>query len=370
VTEQDSNNQAKPPVAKESKPATPAKVANHLWLIAVALLLALLAIAASGYLWHSGQQQQRQILADLGGAQQLIKTQQSQLTELQRELSQQSVLAKQQQQVLQSSLQQLQQQLQSQQKRLLSLSTTDREDWLLAEVEYLLRLAEQRIMTARDAVSAIGLLEAADHIVVELDDSALYPLRKTLAENRVALQVAAKLDVEGLYLQLQALAKEVHALPLFPSEYKVADAGDEQPEPQGWQQRVEQTMHNAWQKLDKYVRVSTRDTAYQPALAIDEEAALRHSVQSMFEQAQMALLAGNSSLYQKSLEKAQLWLHNFYSLQPELTEVIIAKLDELKSQPVTAELPDISSSRRVLKDYIDGLHQIPAGTEQAEEATP
>ena len=40
----------------------------------------------------------------------------------------------------------LPQRLDSHNKRLLSLSSTSREDWLLAEAEYLLRLANQRLL--------------------------------------------------------------------------------------------------------------------------------------------------------------------------------------------------------------------------------
>jgi uroporphyrin-3 C-methyltransferase len=41
---------------------------------------------------------------------------------------------------------------------------TTSQDWLLAEVEYLLRMANQRVLMERDPAGALGLIEAADSI--------------------------------------------------------------------------------------------------------------------------------------------------------------------------------------------------------------
>ena len=68
-----------------------------------------------------------------------------------------------------------------QRQRLLEYTTTDRSDWTLAEAEYLLRLANQRIIMAADTRSAIALLGSADGLLLELDDSDLYPVRATIA---------------------------------------------------------------------------------------------------------------------------------------------------------------------------------------------
>lgn len=352
------------PAVTESKktsdepPGVKKQKSNGLWLAVIACLLAILALAASGYLWHSGQQQTKDVLLELGGAQKLIDSQQQQLQTLQRELSNQAAAMSQQQQSNQSLLKTVQAQLRSQQQRLISLSTTDREDWLLAEVEYLIRLAEQRVLTAGDAVSATGLLDAADKILHELDDSALYPVRKTLAENKTALQMAAKLDLDGLYLQLEALAGQVDDLQLFTKPMLQVEQAETPAQNQNWRERLEQGAVTAWEKLGQYIQIHRRDDIYKPALAPEHEAALRQNVRLMFEQAQMALLSGNDNLYQRSLSKAQQWLEDFYTLNSEATQRVVETIETLKQRSVKAELPDISSSRRELKTFIETLHEL------------
>ena len=346
--------------ASEKKSDSQSQKRGGSGLAVIALLLAILSLAASGYLWHSGQQQIRDVLLELGGAQKLIDSQQQQLQTVQHELSNQAAAASQQQRSNQSLLRTMQDQLRSQQQRLISLSTTDREDWLLAEVEYLIRLAEQRVLTAGDAVSARGLLDSADKILHELDDSALYPVRKTLAENKTALQMSAKLDLDGLYLQLEALAGQVDALQLFAKPMLQVEEIATPAQEQDWRERLEQGAATAWEKLSQYIQVHRRDDIYKPALAPEHEAALRQNVRLMFEQAQMALLSGNDHLYQRSLSKAQQWLEDFYTLNIEATQRVVATIEDLKQRSVTAELPDISSSRRELKAYIETLHELPA----------
>ena len=45
-------------------------------------------------------------------------------------------------------------------------SANDRDAWLLAEAQYLLRLANQRLIMAGDAVAAEALLGSADNILL------------------------------------------------------------------------------------------------------------------------------------------------------------------------------------------------------------
>ncbi|MEC9482012.1 MAG: uroporphyrinogen-III C-methyltransferase, partial [Halomonas sp.] len=51
-------------------------------------------------------------------------------------------------------------------------------DWLYAEVEYLLRLANQRLQLERDVDGAISLLQTADQRLAAIDNPALTPVRR------------------------------------------------------------------------------------------------------------------------------------------------------------------------------------------------
>lgn len=230
-----------------------------------------------------------------------------------------------------------------------SLATVDRQDWLLAEAEYLLRLANQRAQLSHDARSAAQLLGSADEILRDLDEPALLPVRAELAREIGALQNSATRDVEGSYLALQALASEVEKLRIYkastyvPMLVQVAESD--------WQQRLQGGLTAAWEKLRSYIRISHHQESFRAQLAPEQEAILRASLQLMFEQAQLALLANQPVLYERALEKAAMWLNRYYQLD-EHRDTLLAQINTLAQVEVDAELADISGSLRILKEYL------------------
>lgn len=359
-------NTAKP----AEKPAQAQTSSGPGWFVTVLILLiALAGLGGSAWLWYQQQEQeQEQEKIELAAAAQIesnetvMKQQlQSQLDsnrKVQRQVDQLASASKQQTQTVKEEIASLRNQLRAQQKRISSLSSTDRTDWLLAEVEYLIRLANQRLLMGGEIKGAASLLKAADDIVVEIDDTALYPVRKALADNLAALRTAGKLDTEGLYLQLGGLAKQADALRLFKMP-ELNTVPIEKEVEANWQHRVKNSLNATLARLSTYVQVNRREENYQPVLAPQYESAVRQNVRLMFEQSQMAVLSGNQRLYNDSIAKATQWLNSYYTLDGEKARLIAQQLDLLAQETITVELPDISSSLRALKNYIETIHNAP-----------
>ena len=230
-----------------------------------------------------------------------------------------------------------------------SLTTVDRQDWLLAEVEYLLRLANQRAQLSHDPRAAAQLLSNADSILRELDDAALHPVRAELAKEISALQNSADVDIEGVYLTLQGLATEAGKLKLYQAPSYTAEEVEETSEE--WQQRLQSGLDNAWAKLRSYIRIRHHDQNFKAQLAPEQEAALRASLRLMFEQAQLALLANRPLLYQRALDKAAAWLQEYYQLDDH-RDGLLKQISTVRAMPVSPEMADISGSLRSLKVYL------------------
>ena len=116
---------------------------------------------------------------------------------------------------LSQSLGTLQEQLSQQQAELSSYSARDRDDWLLAEAQYLLRMANQRLIMADDVAAAQALLGSADKILLELDDVRLHEVRAAVASDLAAVRAVPRVDVEGVYLRLAALIEQAGKLVIF-----------------------------------------------------------------------------------------------------------------------------------------------------------
>lgn len=246
-------------------------------------------------------------------------------------------------------------------QRLLELSTTDRKDWLLAEVEYLLRLANQRVLMAKDVVAAQALLRSADNILAELKDVSLHSLRSALATDLAALRAAGDTDIQGVYLRLHALIGEIETLPLF----VLPDAPSVKPiesDAEGWRAQLDRGVEAALNKFGEYVTIRHREDIYNPAMSPEWEGLARQNLRMMLEHAQSALLSGNAELYKRSLGKAQHWVGRFFTFDERAVKALNAELNSLLKVNVAPTLPDISSSLMAVKNKLDDRHQISAKT--------
>lgn len=346
---------SKPMTSTANPSVTPSNKTVWLGLAVVAVI----AIGGSGVVWQQGQQQQLQLQTDIKAALQRVDQQSESARGLQRELDRVVANANQQQQQNDEAVRLLKRQLQSQQQRLQSLSTTDRNDWLLAEAEYLIRLANQRLLMGKEVAGALDLLNAADDIARELDDTALFSVREALAKDMAALRQVSKFDSEGIYLELGALADQAEQLRLFEMPELQFAPIESFPESATLEEKFWIGLKSARERLKSYVQYDgNRDEAYKPLLGPEFEPAVRQNVHLMFEQSQMALLAGNQRLYVASLSKAKEWLVKYYTLDRDKAQGLVVEIDRMISEKVAVELPDISGSLRELKRYVELIHDV------------
>lgn len=246
-------------------------------------------------------------------------------------------------------------------QRLLELTTTDRKDWLLAEVEYLLRLANQRVLMAKDVVAAQALLISADNILAGLKDVSFHSLRSALAADLAALRAAGNTDTQGIYVRLQALIGEIENLPLFvlPEAPLLTPV---KTEAQNWQEQLNKGIQAALRKLGEYVTIRHREEIYNPTMSPEWEGLVRQNLRMMMEQSQSALLSGNAELYKQSLEKTLHWIERFFSVDERAVLALTTELKSLLKINVSPSLPDISSSLIAVKNKLDDRHQVSVET--------
>jgi len=333
--------------------------------ILVLLLLLLLAAAGGAGWWFYQQQQQEPVV---NAVQQNLESQQQDIKRLEQRLDDERAERQNQQQsqaALNQSISDIQLNINSHARRLRELSTTTRSDWLLAEAEYLIRLANQRLITERNTKNATSLLVTADGILRDLDEVDLLPVRKALAKSITALRSTQMVDREGLYLQLSALSEQLVNLPLMAPELDEEVSADVDAEvseanngsiPEKWRETLYQSFNEALESASDLIRVRRRDAPLEPLPSVEEDQQLRHNLAILLEQAQMALLREEQAIYQASLEKAQVWLNNYFELN-ESAIPLVEQLALLEQENVVQQLPDISEGLEVLRDYIDSWHK-------------
>jgi uroporphyrin-3 C-methyltransferase len=104
--------------------------------------------------------------------------------------------------------------------------------------------------------------------------------------------------------------------------------------------------------------VRTRDQAFDAPLATEQYQLLEHSLTLMLEQAQWAVLKGDQKLYQASLGNAQNWIKN--TLRHQQANIMLGQITLLASQTISATLPDVSQSLRLLRQVMENRTYAPS----------
>ena len=244
------------------------------------------------------------------------------------------------------------QQLQAQAETLAAFSANDHESWLRAEAQYLLRLANQRVIMARDPESALALLGSADSILRRLDDASLHEVRAAVAAEQAALRAVPKVDVEGIYLRLSALVEQADRLVIFQMPDQEAQVVDEGREEDDWQVRLERGYEQAARKLSDYIVIRRRDVPMHALMDPQWEGLVRQNLRMLLEQAQVALLSGNQTLYVESLQRSQHWVEQFFDTDETAARAMSREIAQLESQTVQVILPDLTRSLRALDEAV------------------
>jgi len=235
---------------------------------------------------------------------------------------------------------------------------TSGEDWLLAEVEYLIRLANQRVLMEKDVRGAIALLTSADQIVAQASGITAFKLRETLALDIENLQAVENLDVDGIFVSLSAMSSRVTKLPRKqPVRDSATSFESAAKENVGYYQQFVALMSNLGNRIVNLVDYRRDGVAITPILPPKEEYYLRQNLILKLEMAQLGLLRNDETVYRTSLTEAKSWINQHFIENDQVTISMIHSLDEALSVDVARPLPDISGSMRAVRDLLNTFHQ-------------
>ena len=315
----------------------------------------LLALGLTGGLYLHGHQNAVAQQAELGA----LKLQ---LAEAMGKLDQNNSKDAEQFSALGKSQQQQQEALDALQHKVLDLDDKRPNDWMLAESEYLVRMAGRKLWLEHDIVSAITLLGNADERIKALNDPSLMPIRKALAEDIAQLKGMPRVDREGLTLKLAALSDQIELLPLSTVSMPQAKAEPDQAvsaNPDEWESNLKKN----WVKFtENFITIRRRDGAVEALLSPQQEIFLRENLKTKLLQAQLAVYREQQALYTDSLEKAQRWLTQYFDVDNSATQYMQSELDKLKGEQIQFDYPDQFKTQSMLEQVLtERLQRILAG---------
>ncbi len=247
-------------------------------------------------------------------------------------------------------------------EELLSMVGTTSQDWLIAEVEYLLRLANQRVLMERDPQGAIALLRAADDIVRDARGTTGFELREAIAFDLGQLDAVARLDVDGIYLQLSVLARRVAQLRQKKRHFEVSAPTPALPTltTLTWTERFWLRVEGAGRRLATLVDYRRGATEVTPILPPKEEYYLRQNLVLKFQLAELALLRGDQAIYSNALAEAGQWITQYFDLNQPQTQAVQTGIEKLRHIDIAGQMPDISGSLQAARELMAKFSQQPS----------
>ena len=235
---------------------------------------------------------------------------------------------------------------------------TSSQDWVYAEVEYLIRMANQRVLIEQDATSAIQLLQSADAIIRETDGLTAHGLREALARDIGALKAVNSPDTQGIYLELSAMISQVAALRRTLPVYQAPEPGpNDSDEVTGYVARITALIRQAGSELAHLVDFRRGEVEVKRILPPNEEYFLRQNLVLKLQIAQMALLEGNGKVFQSALQEARQWVSDSFDEGNPGTAAMLESITRLSAAEVTVELPDISGSQKAARSQLSGFRE-------------
>ena len=281
---------------------------------------------------------------------------------------------------LTSEQQQFQNQVSSQQKATETLSKTlevsnqqmlqsidvlfkqkgrERIGWVLAEVEYLLLIANHSLQLQNDVPTAIAALEAADSRLLDTGDPGTIESRTKIRDEIQTLKALQQPDVVGMAARLSSVIKAVPGLPVKYTQLNTKDkinaliekkashdAGD-------MQQAGKDFLH----ELRGLVVFRQLDESPKALMTPQQQFFLQQNLQLKLETARRSLLMGQQALFAQSLNESAQWLQEFFDLEVPQVRQTIEELKGLQTMIISSNMPDISGSIKVLRSYQNELEK-------------
>ncbi len=216
-----------------------------------------------------------------------------------------------------------------------------RGDWLLADAEYLLSVANQRLLLMGDVNTTMEALEAADQRLRESGDAAAYKIREQLAKDISAMSKVNAVDVVGIYATLQNLESQIDSLPLL-----LPYAGkDETIKPVASEVKPTDLIG----QLETMVTIRHVQQHVNEILTPEQAQFIREQLRVKLEIIKIALVQQNDVLYQASLADTQKWITSNF-VKEKAAEHFTLALDKLTDVRLRSQFPDISLSLKMLRD--------------------
>lgn len=347
--------------SKTDTPSSPKQAKSSgnglLWFVVVILFLIVLSMAGAGYWYYMQQQtaQQQTLNAQQKNASDLnaMVQERNQLNAKLNEITKSNDALNNALNALQSENETLALQAESALEQIKNMEGRRPADWLIAEADYLVRMAGRKLWLENDVRTAILLLVNADKRLKSLADPSVLPVRAALAEDIQTLQQLNPVSPSSVALALTGMVAQIDKLPLDTFEKpQDVDAQDNtlSESTDDWKANLAKV----WDKLVGYLfTIKTIEGPVEPVLSLEAQFLLKEQLRLQLMHAQSAALKGDAGLYNQSLQYAQTLLIEKFDIETSQVTGFVNAIQNLLNTDVSRPIPSELKAQKPLEGLLD-----------------
>ncbi|HDT5674147.1 TPA: uroporphyrinogen-III C-methyltransferase [Klebsiella variicola] len=326
------------------------KKAGNKTSLALSAIAIAIAIAAGIGLYGLNKQQatrQNATTSELSGQlAALQKAQESQKSELEGIIKQQAdqlSQAKHEQETLTKQLDELQQ-------KVAVISGSDAKTWLLAQADFLVKLAGRKLWSDQDVTTAAALLKSADASLADMNDPSLIGARRAITDDIATLSAVSQVDYDGMILKVNQLANQIDNLRLADNNDDDSPMDSDSDELSSSISEWRVNLQKSWQNfMDSFITVRRRDETAVPLLAPNQDIYLRENIRSRLLVAAQAVPRHQEETWKQSLDNVSTWVRAYYDTDDATTKAFLDEVDKLNQQSITMTVPETLQSQALLE---------------------
>ncbi|MFT5161881.1 MAG: uroporphyrin-3 C-methyltransferase [Alteromonadaceae bacterium] len=324
------------------------------WIAIFLAVVALAGVGGSYWLWQQSAITQQQSLEQWKIAR---NTEQQQLEQqlTQQLASQIKALKANQQQTLTGVNEQLLARVDALQARVNEVSGRRSNDWVLAEVNYLIRIAGRKLWLENDIITSQHLLATANVRLSELNDPSLLVLRKVLSEDIATLRALPNPPISDIHLSLSGLIKTIDALVINSIEVqrdKARPVKDNiiSDSPADYKENLFKSVDDFVSRL-LFIDYGVAETDIKPLKMPRQQWYLRANLKMKLLQAQVAVLSRDQGVFRDTIGVAINWLEHFKSTDSNVVAMKVVLTDML-SYAIDAKYSDQFEAQKLLDQLL------------------
>jgi uroporphyrin-3 C-methyltransferase len=241
-------------------------------------------------------------------------------------------------------------QLDEVQQKVATISGSDAKTWLLAQADFLVKLAGRKLWSDQDVTTAAALLKSADASLADMNDPSLITARRALTDDISSLSAVTQVDYDGIILKLNQLANQVDNLRLADNDSDDApmdsDGSELSTTVTEWRQNLLKSWHNF---MDSFITIRRRDETAVPLLAPNQDIYLRENIRARLLVAAQAVPRHQDETYKQSLDNVSTWVRAYYDTSDATTKGFLDELEGLSQQSINMDIPQTLQSQPLLE---------------------